>query len=221
MVMPNVIVGNLREQIHAILKQKIISGFYAPGDRLVIDIIAEEYNVSRTPIRDALHSMIPNGLITQAGKGYFVFNPDLSEVKDISSLRLALANLAVEQCTVRCTDEEIKQLESFKETELYRLQDHTLEDYDVSLHKKILEFTRNKHLISHSQMVRELWWLIRRWTKAESSPEIKLITMQQHIKLIDCISSRDVEGAKEVMSLHHKAGLESIISSSVFSDNPS
>lgn len=214
--MTDVIVGNLKDQIHAILKQKITTGFYAPGTRLVIDSIAEEYHVSRTPIRDALNSMIPNGLISQVGKGYFVFNPNLEEVKDISALRLVLENMAVEQCTLRSTDDEIKRLEAFKAFELSRLQNMTLEEYDIAFHERILEFTRNSHLISHLQIVRELWWLIRRWTKAEISPEIKILSMQQHIDLIDRISNRDVEGAKRVMALHHNSGLGSIISSGIF-----
>lgn len=217
--MTNVIVGNLKDQIHAILKQKIITGFYAPGTRLVIDDIAEEYHVSRTPIRDALNSMIPIGFISQQGKGYFVFNPSLEEVKDISSLRLVLESMAVEQCTLRSTEEEIEQLKSFKTFELNRLQNLSLEEYDITFHEKILEFTRNKHLISHLQTVRELWWLIRRWTKAENSPEIKILSIQQHIDLIDRISTRDVEGAKKVMALHHNSGLGSIISSGVFPEN--
>ena len=216
--MADVILGNLKDQIHAILKQKIISGFYEPGTRLVIDTIAEEYNVSRTPIRDALHAMISNGLLYTESKGYFVFNPTLQEVKDISSLRLVLEEMAVEQCTLRSSEEEIKELDAFREIELNRVQNHTMEEYDVSLHKKILEFTQNKHLIAHLQMIRELWWLIRRWTKAETSPETKIITMQQHLDLIDRIRNRDVEGAKQVMVKHHNSGLEFIISSDVFPD---
>ena len=211
-----VILANLKDQVYEILKQNILSGAYLPGTRLVIDNLAEEYNVSRTPIRDVLHSLISKGLIDQKGKGYQVFNPSLSEVRDISSLRLELEKMAVEQCTLRCSDQELKKLETFKKIDLEHLNNITLEEYDVSFHDEILKYTRNKHLTFHLHMVRDLWWLIRRWTKAETSEEVKIISISQHLEIIDKIIERDVEGAKEFMEKHHNRGLSDILNSSLF-----
>jgi len=207
---------NLREQVNEILKENILSGLYPPGTRLVIDNLAEEFNVSRTPVRDALHSLISKGLIYQEGKGYIVFKPSLDEIKDISTLRLELEKMAVEQCTLRSSDKELHSLLSFKEVDLAHLEDVTLEEYDVSFHDKILEYSKNKHLAFHLQMVKDLWWLIRRWTKAETSEEVKKISISQHLEIIDKIIKRDVDGAKVLMEKHHNTGLIAVLDSNLF-----
>lgn len=207
-----IVQAKLNEQIFTVLKEKIVSGFYQPGTRLLIDTLAAEFNVSRTPIRDALQAMISNGLIIQVGKGYNVLNPTIEEVKDISTLRLALEEMAVEQCTNRCTEEEVKILESFYAPN----KKFSIEEYDVAFHNKILEFSRNKQLNIHLHMVRDLWWLIRRWTKDISSDETQHLTIKQHTELIEKIKIRDVEGAKQIMRNHHNTGLDKILRSDLF-----
>ncbi len=211
-----IIQANLKEQIHDVLKQNIISGHYLPGTRLVIDTLAEEYNVSRTPIRDVLHSLISKGLITQQGKGYNVFQPSLEEVRDISSLRLELEKMAVEQCTLRSTEKELSHFMRFKNMDAKSVKGTPLEEYDISFHDQILAYTRNKHLTFHLEMIRDLWWLIRRWSHVEASEEIKLTSIHQHSQIIDAILARDVEEAKMRMEEHHNTGLRYILSSDIF-----
>ncbi len=211
-----IIQANLKEQIHDVLKQNIISGQYLPGTRLVIDTLAEEFNVSRTPIRDVLHSLISRGLISQQGKGYIVFKPTRDEVKDISSLRLELEKMAVEQCTLRSTDEELTFFNRFKNMDAGSLNNTPLEEYDIAFHEGILSYAKNKHLKFHLDMIRDLWWLIRRWSHVESSQEIKQRSMHQHDQIIDMIQARNPEEAKRLMEEHHNTGLRDILESDIF-----
>lgn len=211
-----IIQANLKEQIHDVLKQNIISGQYLPGTRLVIDTLAEEFNVSRTPIRDVLHSLISRGLISQQGKGYIVFKPTRDEVKDISSLRLELEKMAVEQCILRSTDEELTFFNKFKNMDASSVRNTPLEEYDISFHEGVLFYARNKHLKFHLDMIRDLWWLIRRWSHVEASQAIKLKSMHQHDQIIDMILARNPEEAKRLMEEHHNTGLRDILESDIF-----
>ncbi len=210
-----IVQANLKEQIHDVLKTSIITGKYLPGTRLVIDALAEEYNVSRTPIRDVLHSLISKGLITQQGKGYIVFKPSRDEVMDISSLRLELEKMAVEHCTLRSTEEELAHFERFRNMDV-KGGKTPLEEYDISFHDEILTNAKNKHLKFHLEMVRDLWWLIRRWSHVESSQEIILKSMKQHERIIEMIMARNVEEAKRLMEEHHNTGLTDILNSDLF-----
>ena len=206
-----IVYANLKEQVTAILKQKILSGVYPPGTRLVIDLLAEEFQVSRTPVRDAIQALIPQGLITPQGKGYILFNPDRQEVEDISSIRLALAVLAVEQCTNRCSDDELKILESFIQISKENISKSSLTDYDIDFHNKILLFSRNRMLITSLGNIQDLWWLIRKWTMPENMDSIRDITYAQHKEIIEKIVARDAKGAAKVMAKHHRFGEREIL----------
>lgn len=208
--------ASLKEQVTALLKKKILSGVYPPGTRLVIDLLAEEFQVSRTPVRDAIQALIPQGLITPQGKGYILFNPDKQEVEDISSIRLALEILAVEQCTNRCSDDELKILESFIQTSKESISKLSLTEYDIDFHNKILLFSRNKILISSLGSIRDLWWLIRKWTMPENTNFIRDITFVHHKEIIEKIVARDAKGAAKVMAKHHRFGEREILKSALF-----
>ena len=206
-----IVYANLKEQVRTLLKKKILSGVYPPGTRLVIDLLAEEFQVSRTPVRDAIQALIPQGFITPHGKGYILFNPNRQEVEDISSIRLALEILAVEQCTNRCSDDEFKILESFIQTSKESISKLSLTEYDIDFHNKILLFSRNKMLITNLGNIRDLWWLIRKWTIPENTDIIRDITFAHHKEIIEKILARDAKGASKVMAKHHRFGEKEIL----------
>ena len=211
--------ANLKEQVTALLKQKILSGVYPPGTRLVIDLLAEEFQVSRTPVRDAIQALIPQGFITSQGKGYMLFNPDRQGIEDISRIRLALELLAVEQCTIRCSDDELKILESFIQTSKESLSKISLTEYDIDFHNHILLFSKNKMLITNLGNIRDLWWLIREWTIPENTDIIRDITFAHHKEIIEKILARDAKGASKVMAKHHRFGEREILKAYRFGES--
>ena len=54
---------NKQEQAYAALRERILSGSYSPGYRLVIDALAEELGVSALPIREAIRRLEAEGLV--------------------------------------------------------------------------------------------------------------------------------------------------------------
>ena len=208
--------ATLKEQVTILLKKKILSGVYPPGTRLVIDLLAEEFQVSRTPVRDAIQTLIPQGLITPQGKGYLLFNPGRQEVKDISRIRLSLEILAVEQCTERCSDTELHILESLMQSNDESVSKISLTDHDVDFHDHILRFSRNKILKLNLGNIRDLWWLIRKWTTPENTDSLRDIIFTQHKKIIEKISVRDAKGASTAMAKHHLFGEAEILKSALF-----
>ncbi|MCP4401582.1 MAG: GntR family transcriptional regulator [bacterium] len=208
--------ATLKEQVTALLKKKILSGVYPPGTRLVIDLLAKEFQVSRTPVRDAIQALIPQGLIIPQGKGYILFNPDRQEVKDISRVRLSLEILAVEQCTERCSDDELNMLDSFIQSTKGSVSKMSLTDHDIDFHNHILLFSRNKILTLNLGSIRDLWWLVRKWTTPENTDFLKNIIFTQHTEIIKKISARDAKGASKVMAEHHLFGEKEILKSTLF-----
>jgi DNA-binding GntR family transcriptional regulator len=85
---------SLPEQIAAQLSERIVSGAYTPGQRVMEQAIAEEFDVSRGPVREALRLLEKEGLvIILPRRGAQVTNPTIEEVNEIFDIRAMLNGL--------------------------------------------------------------------------------------------------------------------------------
>lgn len=85
---------SLPEQIAARLSERIVSGSYAPGQRIMEQAVAAEFEVSRGPVREALRLLEKDGLvIILARRGAQVTNPTIGEVNEIFDIRAMLNGL--------------------------------------------------------------------------------------------------------------------------------
>jgi len=85
---------SLPEQIAARLSERIVSGAYAPGQRVMEQAVAAEFEVSRGPVREALRLLEKEGLvIILARRGAQVTNPTIEEVNEIFDIRTMLNGL--------------------------------------------------------------------------------------------------------------------------------
>jgi len=85
---------SLPEQIAARLSQRIVSGAYAPGQRVLEQAVAAEFAVSRGPVREALRLLEKDGLVTiLARRGAQVTNLSTEEVREIFDIRAVLNGL--------------------------------------------------------------------------------------------------------------------------------
>jgi len=85
---------SLPEQIAALLSERIVSGAYAPGRRIMEQAIAAEFAVSRGPVREALRILERDGLVTiLARRGAVVTALSIAEVEEIFDIRAVLNGL--------------------------------------------------------------------------------------------------------------------------------
>jgi DNA-binding GntR family transcriptional regulator len=84
----------LREIVTAELRQAILSGRYKPGQRLVEDRLAEDFGVSRNPVREALRSLAAEGLVAlTARRGATVAAPSPDDAREMIEVRATLEAL--------------------------------------------------------------------------------------------------------------------------------
>lgn len=85
---------SLPEQIAARLSERIVSGVYAPGQRILEQAVAAEFAVSRGPVREALRLLEKDGLVTfLPRRGAQVTRLSIDEVKEIFDIRAMLNGL--------------------------------------------------------------------------------------------------------------------------------
>lgn len=82
------------ERIYLTLRERICLLDYPPGERLREEALAEEFNVSRTPIRRVLARLEDEGLLRSVhGVGTIVTDVDIDELQQVYELRVELAQL--------------------------------------------------------------------------------------------------------------------------------
>lgn len=100
-------VGSLAELISA----KISAGEYPPGSHLRQEALAEEFSVSRTPVREALRQLEVRGVIRHVpNQGAIVLAPNARDIREAYQVRAELEGLAIALAIEWITDEQLERM---------------------------------------------------------------------------------------------------------------
>lgn len=104
----------LSVKIYNDIKKKIEDGEIDLREFLSEAKVAEQYGVSKAPVRDALHLLTDQGyLVSYHRKGYMVNTFSIDELNQIQAIRKQIEKLSVELAVQNASDEEIDSLEQF------------------------------------------------------------------------------------------------------------
>jgi len=122
------------------LRSLILSRAVRPGERLVQSELAEQLGVSRTPIREALHRLESDGLVTLSPhRGASVADLSHSELEDLYSVRIAIEGYGAFLAARNITNEDLERLEAllrqmrevFEQGDRWRLLEINRQFYEV------------------------------------------------------------------------------------------
>lgn len=212
--MPKKIVrrSSLSDQATDILRESILSLEIEPGERLIVDDLAEKFNISRTPIREALKNLTVQGLISYNGIIYRVTRLTREDVIELYSVREALEVLAASQAAEKATASQIKKLEQINNNYDLKLSQRKLIDLDLEFHQIIQEASRNVRLQSMLKTISEQILLVRRWLyRDQSRKSTEEDTIQEHTAIMRSIAEHDSAKAAELMKLHLTRGKQRLL----------
>ena len=181
------------------LRTLILSRQLKPGERLVQSDLAEELGVSRTPIREALHSLATEGLVSiSAYKGASVANFSVVELEEIYNVRIALEGYATYLATQHITEEELQHMEDMLQQTVEALQqaDHTRAlELNRKFHAILYKASRQQRLyeqiINHldlSELYRRMYFIVK---------HLHANTVAEHKELLEILRQGDAEGAEQ------------------------
>ena len=99
---------SLTDQVYETIRRDIITCALQPGQQIVQPVLAEKYQTGVTPIRDALHRLVQEGLVQAIPRfGYIVAPITLSDVAEIYELRSILESAAARQAALRAPQEQL------------------------------------------------------------------------------------------------------------------
>jgi DNA-binding GntR family transcriptional regulator len=101
----------LREQVRDLLLTRVMSGFYAPGERLVETRIAQELGISQAPLREALRDLEQLGCVVhEPFRGCSVRELSIADLLEAFPVRSALEAVAARLAAEQITGEELERL---------------------------------------------------------------------------------------------------------------
>ena len=108
---------------YSLILEAIDVGIYKPGDRLVESDLAEQFGVSRTPIREALQRLETQSLLARDGRSLIVASLDHNQMAELYVVRRELEGLAARLAARHATAEEVQVLRDMVEDDLALIND--------------------------------------------------------------------------------------------------
>jgi DNA-binding GntR family transcriptional regulator len=187
---------------YAQLKESIYLGDLQPGEHLVETSLAQTFQVSRTPIRQALTRLEQDGLVVRTASGLVVRNRTPGEVLDIYEVRILLEAQAGRSAAERRTNNDVIALRQAhrRYVNATELDARGRVAANRNFHQVLWHATHQLALIDLLQRVEVQ---LGRFPLTTLSYEGRWEdTVQQHAELVEAIEARDGDRAAEVAHRH-------------------
>lgn len=202
------------ESIYNRLKEAIINNKLKANQKIDEKELAEIFNVSRTPVREAVLKLGAEGFVKiDAHRRVIVREISYEELKDILQTLGALDSVAVSLAVDNLKPEDIKKLEKITARMEKKCRINSIEKYlelNIAFHNEVWKALPNKFLQEllyyvRDQMLRYTYARIYAFRK----PGALERSMKQHKKLLEAIKRRNKEELKELIVKHRGSLLES------------
>jgi DNA-binding GntR family transcriptional regulator len=198
--------GNRTDSVFDAIKQAILTRALLSGTPLIEQHLAEEFGVSKTPVREALLRLSKEGLVKlENTRGASVVELTRDEVRDIFQMRLHLEPLALEQSAEFFKKPQLKALEQV----LKNAEKAVVQGDFVTLSRLNIDFHRGLYALSPNQLL--VGWLdglsdrrrllsVQGWQRENRSGT----EWQEHRSILDAVQDGDIKLAKKRLVDHIK-----------------
>jgi len=196
--------GNRTDRLRERIEQAIVSGEYPPGYRLEETLLAQRFNVSRTPVREALMQLASVGLVEiRPRQGAVVASLTVQDILEMFEVMAELEALCVELAARRITAEELGELERLHAScrRLAEAQDpDAYYPENRRFHEAIYAASRNRFLEEQTRTIRNRVAPYRRLQLRHRGRLMK--SWNEHDAILRAIKAGDGKAAREAMRGH-------------------
>lgn len=176
-------------------------GEYKPGDRLVESELADRFQVSRTPIREALQRLETQSMLTRDGRSLIVASLDHNQLAELYAVRSELEGLAAELAAQHATPEEVRVLYSMITADRNITDEpDKLSRANRRFHNQIHLASRNRYLINQLKMVHRSMALLTSTSLAVDGRGV--MALNEHEEIVQAIENRDGDAANAALKRH-------------------
>ena len=186
---------------YVLILEAIDVGIYKPGSRLVESELAEQFGVSRTPIREALQRLETQSLLTRDGRSLIVASLDHNQMAELYVVRTELEGLAARLAAQHASEEEVDVLQQMVGADRMRISDAT------ALSRSNKRFHKQLHLASHNRFLVQQLDLVYRSMALLATTSLAVegrgpVALDEHQTIVTAISVRDGAAAYQAVKQH-------------------
>ncbi len=193
--------------VYRSVKEQIVDGTLAPGGWLVEAELADQFQVSRTPVREALKRLVAERLAAHDPfRGTIVRSVDPREAAEIGEMREVHDGLAARLAASRITESLLKEMVDVQAQLVLAVNSNRISDaasYNARFHQLLYEAAGNKRLAEVSGGLQDF---VRRYTiGAISDAGRAAAVIVEHDRILQALQNRSPAEAEEAARSHGRA----------------
>lgn len=192
----------LRDTVYEQLRADLISCALAPGTEIREAELAARFDMSKSPVRDALMRLEREGLvITLPRQGYRVAPVSLTDVLDMFQLRAALERACVERIVTYASQEQLDELNAFRHFDASAWAGGFIA-YNRAFHRRLAQLGANPRMRDQlidliDLMERAVFMSLNNVKKGDPQPLVG-----EHGEIIDALQARALKRAQRLVEQH-------------------
>lgn len=196
--------NSLHDEVAAQLRERIFSGELLPGSFLDEPALAEQMDISRTPLREALKVLTAEGLLRhEPRRGCFVNEVTEQDLDDIFPVLTLLEGRSAFEAAERATDADLQALEVLHDKLARHARARRINDYyaaNYAIHEAIIALAGNRWLAQVIGDLRKIVKLAR--LRQLHAPGRLEESLAEHQAVFAALKARDPAAAEAAMRLH-------------------
>lgn len=198
------------------LKEKIIKGTLEPDAPIVEDMLSEEFEVSRTPLREALQRLELEGWLVRQRNGRLkVSTISVDEVIEVFQVRSKLEGLVASEATKKATKEDINQLEKITNLIINAAEQDQRSDvvrFGSEFHEKLYQISSHQ---TATKLLTQLNDHINRYRRIGPirNSKRRFTAAHEHQQIFDFFAKGDYENCGRAMEMHIFNSMNSAVKS--------
>ncbi|MBM7644161.1 DNA-binding GntR family transcriptional regulator [Scopulibacillus daqui] len=193
------------------IKQKIIDLDYKPDQPLSEEMLTGEMNISRTPLRQALHRLELEGLINRRANGRIaVASVTIEEAEEVFKVREVLEGLIAKEAAQHISSEQIEKLEEVlvvMERAAEKGKNISLIRHGSEFHHILYTAGRNETALRFLEQLNTRIERYRRLGGYLNPQYVPMLPVQEHREIYNCIREHHLEEAEKAMRAHIRRSL--------------
>ena len=192
----------IRDGVYEHIRADILSCVLLPGARIFENDLAKRYDVSKSPVRDALLRLQEQGLIeVLPRKGYLIRPISKSDAYDLYEMRLLLEKSSLRRACNEASDEDLASLDQFRAVDNGDLVHWVM--YNRNFHRRITELSGNSRMARiTAEVIDQFDRLTFVGVSSATSETTSEKSVAEHVEIIDALQARDRSKVTKLITKH-------------------
>jgi DNA-binding GntR family transcriptional regulator len=195
--------STLANRVYRILRDKILQGDFAPGERINLTSLAQQLEVSNTPVREAVARLERLGLLEVIPyRGCYIQALNPSQMADVFDVRIALEELAARFAARRVTSELLQQMKATIQAyeEAYSDGDTLgVIEADRAFHDTLVQASGSSVLLDMLPTLSDLTRLLIAMNAPRPGKPVHKTALEGHQRILDALMEGDEDRAAQAL----------------------